>query len=172
MIRNGLIILAALGVVCCWQGQSLAGATATPTPTVTSTPTPTATATPGGVARDTTAIGRARTLRKIAFNWIADATGDVTATTTKKYTGEIIRAVFKNAADGTNKYDVTISDSDEVDIFAGNAASIDAGLAVITCMDPVSTTKVQTAVVDTTLTLSVSGADARHQASTILYLRR
>ncbi|KKN12821.1 hypothetical protein LCGC14_1012560 [marine sediment metagenome] len=154
--------------------------TLTHTPTITQTPTNTATVTqtptftPGAAgSADREVIGRSSGVDKITFEWIADGSGNAAATTPQAYTGEILRAVFVNITDtASDPYVVTITDEDGADVLDGVASSIPSEAATKTSYSGISTTKVQSIVSTSALSLTVSGATAAHWAKTILYIKR
>jgi hypothetical protein len=66
-------------------------------------------------------------VNKITFDWLSDASGDATATTTGGHNGELIRAVFVPDTSTTapsDQYDVTLSDGQSVDLLAGQGVNL------------------------------------------------
>lgn len=63
---------------------------------------------------------------RIQFDWLSDASGDATKTTTNKYSGRLIWAALDPDSGGTqptDQYDVTVGDSDSYDILNGGGAN-------------------------------------------------
>ncbi len=67
------------------------------------------------------------TVKKITYEWTSHAaTGDAEETTTKAYNGAIERLVTVPGTAGdqpADNYDVTVEDSDEVDVLMGEGAN-------------------------------------------------
>jgi hypothetical protein len=64
-------------------------------------------------------------IKKVLWDWLSDASGD--ATDTERVEGEILRVCFVPDGGGTqpsNSYDVTIKDSEEIDVLAGLGANL------------------------------------------------
>lgn len=104
---------------------------------------------------------------KVSFACTTDADGDATGSTTARFTGEVIRAVFVPAAGGTqptNLFDVTVTDDDGYDILAGQGADL-SNAAV--------TTKVASmgAVVNDVLTVVLENGGNAKQATVHVYLK-
>jgi hypothetical protein len=109
-------------------------------------------------------------IRKVTFDWLADAGGDATGATAGGYTGEIVRAIM--IPDGPpsqpdDAYDVVITDSDGVDVLGGQGANLshDVTVHLTGTTGPLST------IVATRLAIAVSGAGAAHGGLCILYVR-
>lgn len=110
-------------------------------------------------------------IKKISFAWTSGTGADaglVTKTTTKVYSGEIIRLVTVPGTAGnqpTDQYDITILDQDSTDVLMSAGAN----------RSNVNTEQVLASslgvVVDDTLTLSISAAGDTKQGSVYLYLR-
>ncbi len=67
-----------------------------------------------------------QSIKKIKFAWTSAADGTASGTTTKTYTGEVIRLVTVPAggADApTDNYDITITDGDSTDVLVGAGAN-------------------------------------------------
>lgn len=65
------------------------------------------------------------TVKKIRFDWTSSAAGAADGTTTKVYSGEIIRLVTVPGAAGvqpTDQYDVAVNDEDVTDVLMGAGA--------------------------------------------------
>jgi hypothetical protein len=66
-------------------------------------------------------------IRKIKWDWACTDLGVVDSTTTKSYSGRVVRCVLASDAGGTapdNLYDVTILDSDGYDVIHGSGADV------------------------------------------------
>lgn len=66
------------------------------------------------------------TIKKVKFAWTSDAAGAADGTTTKAYTGEIIRLVTVPGTAGvqpTDLYDVVVNDEDTTDVLMGAGAN-------------------------------------------------
>jgi len=105
---------------------------------------------------------------KITFEWLSDdATGTVSAVTTNKYTGELIRFITDPGdVAPTDNYDIVITDSDGYDVLHG------AGLN----RDTANTEQVLAASLgccfDTVLTLAISNAGNAKTGKIFLYIRK
>ena len=108
-------------------------------------------------------------VKKVAFTWLSDGTGLATSTTTSPFTGMIQRVIQLPDGGGTQPttlYDVVVNDSDGVDVLHGLGA--DLSNAVPTIKDY---THGVGAVVNSTLSLSVTNAGINKGGKTIIYLR-
>ncbi len=108
------------------------------------------------------------TVKKIYWDWLSTAGGAADLITTLPYDGLIERAVFIPDGGGTqptDQYDVTVTDSDGVDVLAGLGANL-------TNAATVSKTHADglTAAVGK-LTLNVTNAGNAKGGLVILYLR-
>jgi uncharacterized protein (DUF342 family) len=112
------------------------------------------------------------TVKKIKFEWTsenggADA-GKASKTTTKVYTGEIIRLVTIPAAAGdapTDDYDITINDEDGTDVLMGAGANRDTANT-----EQVLATSLGCVAYDK-LTINVSNAGNAKKGAAIIYIR-
>jgi len=108
-------------------------------------------------------------VKKIVFTWLSAADGTATSTTTNPFTGLIQRVVQipdGGATQPTNLYDVVVNDSDGSDVLHGLGADLsNAATTVKDYTDGVG------AVVNSTLSLSVTNAGAAKGGKTIIYLR-
>ncbi len=106
-------------------------------------------------------------VKKITFAWICSAGGAADATTTKYYTGDVLRAVA--IPDGTTAptalYDVVVNDDDSVDVLDGAFANLSATLT--TQVGPLGAATVANAK----LTLAVTAAGDTKKGKIILYIR-
>ncbi|MBI4499456.1 MAG: hypothetical protein HY689_16330 [Chloroflexi bacterium] len=108
-------------------------------------------------------------VRKVTLEWTSDASGNADATTTKAFTGEVVRAVQLPDSGGTQPtdlYDVTVTDSDGADVLHGLGANLS---------NAATTQKAQKdglgAVAASKLTLNVSNAGSGKGGKAIVYLR-
>jgi hypothetical protein len=111
------------------------------------------------------------TVRKVKFEWTSEGTGansgKATKTTTKAYSGEIIR--FVTIPDGTAapsaSYDVVVNDEDGTDVLMGAGADRSA-----TATEQVLATNLG-CVANDTLSLSITSAGETKKGTAILYIR-
>lgn len=106
---------------------------------------------------------------KIVFDWLSDdSAGTVTATTSNKYNGLLVRAIFDPDAGDTqpsDAYDVVVNDADGYDLLNGLGANLSQSVNVYkTQVDGL------TCVLSSTLTLSVSGAGNAKGGVVVLYI--
>jgi len=106
-------------------------------------------------------------VKKIKFEWTSAADGTATGTTTKAFSGQVLRLVTvpgSDAAQPADQYDVTITDHDNIDVLNGQGAN----------RSNVNTEQVVASlgcVASDMLTLNVSGAGDSKQGTACLYLR-
>jgi hypothetical protein len=107
-------------------------------------------------------------VHKIKWTWKSATGGAVSSATTNRYTGQIIRAVFKPDAEGTQPtaaYDITVLDGDSIDAINGLGADLSNSATV---------QKMQSdglgAVESSTLTLTIANAGDEKGGVAILYL--
>lgn len=108
-------------------------------------------------------------VKRIYWDWLSTDLGVVTSQTTKAFDGVIERAVFipdAAATQPTNLYDVTITDSDGVDVLAGLGADLSNAATVVK-----KHSDGLTAVAGSLLTLNVSNAGDAKGGIVILLLR-
>ena len=63
---------------------------------------------------------------RIQFDWLSDASGDATKTTSNAHSGHVMWAVLEPDSGGTQPtalYDVTVTDSDGYDVLNGGGAN-------------------------------------------------
>lgn len=95
-------------------------------------------------------------VKLIEFDWLSDASGDATATTTKAYDGEVLALATDpdaSPADPSVDYDVEITDDQGLDILAGAGADRSA-----TAVEYVTDQATLGAVAGSKLNLAVSNA--------------
>lgn len=106
-------------------------------------------------------------IRKIKFAWTSDASGDATGTTTKSYTGELLRLI--TVPDGTSAptddYDITITDEDGVDVLIGQGANRDTANTEQVIASSLG------CVANDKLTLTVANAGNAKKGTVYLYVR-
>ena len=64
--------------------------------------------------------------QKIKFEWTSDSSGDATVTTSNIFDGSVLECVTVPGSAGnqpTDQYDITITDSDSIDVLHGNGAN-------------------------------------------------
>ena len=109
------------------------------------------------------------TVKKITWDWLCTDGGVVSSATTNRYDGELIAAVFfpdPITTTPTTLYDVTILDSDSVDILNG----LGADLAVTGAVTKKHTDGLG-AVADSVLTLTIANAGNAKGGIVYLYIR-
>jgi hypothetical protein len=109
---------------------------------------------------------------KVVFNWTSDASGNADVVTDHKFSGQLVTAQHAPRSGGsapTDLYEVTVLNSDGIDILVGTGANI-----------PVTTGKTSQAVssglplptiVESTLSLNVSNAGNAKTGTTILIFK-
>ena len=106
-------------------------------------------------------------IKKIAFAWTSDGSGDATVTTTEVYTGEILRLI--TVPDGTSAptddYDVVINDEDGTDVLIGAGANRDTANTEQVIASSLG------CVANDKLTLVVSNAGDTKKGTVYLYVR-
>jgi len=106
-------------------------------------------------------------LAKISFAFVSAADGTASGTTPERYTGEVWRVVFAPGTGGsqpTNNFDVVVNDEDGYDILAGQGTNI-SNTAPSTVVSSLG------AVVNDTLTLSVTNAGNTKSGTVIVYIK-
>lgn len=108
-------------------------------------------------------------IKKVVFTWTSSAGGAADATTAGYYTGRLIYAAQIPDSGGTqptDAYDVTVADSDGVDLLKGLGANLS---------NAATTYKAESdglgAVVESQLTLAVTNAGNAKGGKTVLYFR-
>lgn len=112
---------------------------------------------------------------KHTFTFVANGGGSVSQASGLPVSGEIQRVVIvPGTPTPTALYDLTLTDSDGVDVLAGQGANVAAGNVNICPGTPLkdgTTTGVLPMVVDSVLTLNVTNAGAGGAGSVIVYVR-
>lgn len=120
-----------------------------------------------------------RPVRTYSLAWTSDASGNVSGIPTEHViSGNIERVVFvpnQSSAQPTSLYDVTLADSNGIDVLAGQGANLannaNTHVKPGVPMKDGTTTSTAPIAVDEALTLNVSGAGASKQGAVILYVR-
>ena len=111
-----------------------------------------------------------RTVRKVVFDWLSDASGDVSGNLSKALFGIIERVVFVPDGGGTaptTLYDLVLNDVDGADVVDGVGADLS---ATVTASVGVDLTGGNAAIAGT-LDLVVSNAGNAKGGKVILYIR-
>ena len=118
-----------------------------------------------------------RSIRKITLDWLSDAAGAVSGTSTVKLNGTLLRVVFIPDSGGTQPsdlYDVVLNDDNGIDVLAGQGANLsNAAASDVVPGVPLkdgTTTSVSVVPLDDTLTLVVSNAGNAKGGNVLLYL--
>lgn len=115
---------------------------------------------------------------KHIITWVSDAGGNAVVASSVAISGEIQRVVFIPATGGlapTTLYDLTLTDSDGVDVLAGQGANLAVPGNTHVCpgvpLKDGTTTRVVPVVVDSVLTLNVTNAGASKAGTVVVYVR-
>lgn len=109
------------------------------------------------------------TVKKLTFAWTSSAGGAATVTSTGSHYGRVIEFVTIPGAGGeapTDNYDITITDSDSVDVAAGALANRDTANTEVVVPD----TNAQRAV-HGVLTVNVTNAGNANTGTVVVYYR-
>lgn len=109
------------------------------------------------------------TVKKISFDWLCTAGGDVNSILTKSVSGLILRFVFEPDGGGTQPddgYTVTCLDEDGLDVFAGDGAGLTNAASVQVI--PIFTNGI---AVQGTLELVVTNAGNEEGGQVFIYMR-
>jgi hypothetical protein len=107
-------------------------------------------------------------IRKASWDWLSTDGGVVSSATLKQYTGAIVRVVFESDSGDTqptDAYDVTILDSDGIDVLQGEGANINRAAPVQKTFSDK-----QMWVANTTLTLTIAAAGDAKGGEVHLYV--
>ena len=106
-------------------------------------------------------------VKKIAFDWTSDGSGDATGTTTNVFTGELLRLVTvpDGVAAPTDNYDIVINDEDGTDVLIGAGADRDTANTEQVIASSLG------AVANDKLTIVVSNAGDTKSGVAYLYIR-
>lgn len=113
----------------------------------------------------TVAETRHTVVKKIKFSWTSDGSGDATGATSFAYDGKVELLTTDPTDAPTDNYDITITDSDGVDVLAGAGANRDT-----TNTEQVLGTSLG-AVAGSVLTITVANAGATKSGVAYLYVR-
>lgn len=114
---------------------------------------------------------------KHTFAWVSNSSGNATLSSGIAISGEIQRVVFvpSAAASPTALYDVTLTDEDGIDVFAGQGENLSATVALSVCpgtpFKDGTTIFERSTVVDSILTLNVSNAGDSKAGKVVVYVR-
>ena len=113
---------------------------------------------------------------KHTFEWTSDSGGAATIPSLVAVSGAIARVVFIPDANApTDNYDVTLTDSDGIDVLAGQGTDLDTAVASSVCpgipLTDGTTTSVLLTVVDSILTLNVTNAGDSNAGKVVVYVR-
>lgn len=114
---------------------------------------------------------------KHTFDWVSDASGDAEVVSGVAVSGAIARVVFIPSATAapTANYDVTLTDSDGIDVLAGQGANLSDTVSSSVCpgipLKDGTTTSVILTIVDSILTLTVANAGDTKAGKVIVYVR-
>ena len=116
-------------------------------------------------------------IAKHTFAWTSASDGTATVASSIAISGRIARVVFipSSTAAPTNLYDVTLTDSDSVDVLAGQGANLSDTTKSNVCpgipLKDGTTTSVQPTTVDSVLTLNVTNAGNAKAGTVVVYVR-
>lgn len=114
---------------------------------------------------------------KHVFDWVSNGSGAATLPSGFEVSGAIARVVIiPDATDApTTLYDITLTDSDGIDVLAGQGANLSATVASSVCpgvpLKDGTTTSVLLTVVDSILTLNVTNAGDTKAGRVVVYVR-
>lgn len=114
---------------------------------------------------------------KHTFEWTSNASGNATIPSMLPVSGAIARVAFvpDSVAAPTASYDVTLTDSDGIDVLAGQGANLSDTLASHVCpgvpLKDGTTIGALVVVVDSVLTLNVSNAGNTKSGKVVVYVR-
>lgn len=114
---------------------------------------------------------------KHVFDWVSSSGGAASVASAVPVSGAIARVVFIPSASAapTDNYDVTLTDSDGIDVLAGQGANLDTANASSVCpgvpLKDGTTTSVLLTVVDSILTLTVANAGDTKAGKVVVYVR-
>ena len=107
-------------------------------------------------------------LKKVKATWASDTAGAASATTSNKYSGVIVRAIFTPDGGGTqptDAYDVVINDADGYDLLNGLGANLSNAATVQKTMNDGLTY-----MLGSTLAFSISNAGETKGGIITLYI--
>lgn len=77
----------------------------------------------GSCTMEIVALGNTTPSRALVINWTSDATGAVTDACSKEITGMIMGVQFVPESDVTHLYDMTLNDTEDMDVLFGVGAN-------------------------------------------------
>lgn len=104
-------------------------------------------------------------VKKVKFAWTSDGTGAASGSTTFPYDGKVELLTTVPTDGPTDNYDITVTDSDGVDVLAGAGANRDTSAT-----EQVAGASLG-AVAGSVLTINVSNAGASKSGVAYLYIR-
>ena len=107
-------------------------------------------------------------VKKIKLAWTSDGSGDATGATSSAYDGKVIALVTVPAGGGsapTDDYDITLTDSDSVDVLIGGGANRDTATTEVVAEASLG------AVAGSVLTFTVANAGATKAGTAYVYIR-
>ena len=109
---------------------------------------------------------RHRTVSEIVFSWLADSSGDGTATaTTFYYSGELVKVVcIPGGTTPSDLYDITLTDADSIDLLAGQGTDCPNGNSLVITGGFIPVT-------ESTISLTVANAGNVKNGSVQIYIR-
>ena len=114
---------------------------------------------------------------KHTFTWVSDSGGAATVASDIAISGQIVRVVIipSGTAAPTTLYDMTLTDSNSVDVLAGQGANLSATVTANVCpgtpLKDGTTVSVVPMVVDSVLTLNITNAGNAKAGTVIVYVR-
>jgi len=108
------------------------------------------------------------TIKKIAYDWLTDASGDASATaTTASFSGQILRVECVPDSGGTapsDQYDITLTTADSIDVLYGQGANLSNASTVVIVSD-------LGVIANDTLSLTVANGGNAKGGTVYVYLR-
>ena len=112
--------------------------------------------------------GKARELRLVKLAWLAHTDGVVTGEATSyRYNGKIVQVVFVPDTGGTapdDQHDATLTDTNSIDLLYGQGANL-SGTQTVVIQSNLGY------VVNSTLTLAVTGAGSANGGTAYVYIQ-
>jgi len=110
-------------------------------------------------------------ISKVTLDWQSDSSGDCDQTTTKSFSGKIVRVVFIPDSGGTqptDQYDIDVKDDTGLDVLISVGDNLSNTTTTQTC--PVISTYFPLVIANTTLNLVVANAGDTKGGQVILYI--
>jgi hypothetical protein len=114
-------------------------------------------------------------IKKVTLSWLSHTDGTATFTT-EELTGTLVGVTFNpGSTTPSANYDVTLKDTDEVDVLAGQGANLSETTSTRICpsqpMKDGTTTSTAPFPIHSTLALSITNAGSAKNGTIVLYLR-